>query len=89
MTPEPEVLIILGLALLGTPVIGWWAASREEGQFLSAGRRITLPVFVATLVCTWYGGILGVGEFTWTWGLVNWLALGVFYYVFALLYAWL
>lgn len=89
MTPEPEVLIILGLALLGTPILGWWAASREEGQFLSAGRRITLPVFVATLVCTWYGGILGVGEFTWTWGLVNWLALGAFYYLFAIVYAWL
>lgn len=87
MTPEPEVLMIVGAALLGAPVLGWWAASREEGQFLSAGRRITLPVFVATLVCTWYGGILGVGEFTWTWGLVNWLALGVFYYLFALLYA--
>ena len=31
-------------------------------DYLLAGRRVTLPAFVATLVTTWYGGILGIGE---------------------------
>ena len=32
-------------------------------DYLVAGRRVTLPAFVATLVTTWYGGILGIGEY--------------------------
>ena len=35
----------------------------DEADFLVAGRRLTLPGFVATLVASWYGGILGVGEY--------------------------
>lgn len=48
---------------------------------------LTLPGFVAGLVSTWYGGILGVGEFTWLYGISNWLIFGVPYYVFALVFA--
>ena len=57
-------------------------------EYLVAGRRVTLPAFVATLVATWYGGILGVGEYSWRYGLSNWLVFGVPYYVGALLFAW-
>ncbi len=58
-------------------------------EYLVAGRRVTLPAFVATLVATWYGGILGVGEYSWRYGLSNWLVFGVPYYIGALLFAWL
>ncbi|HET9250661.1 MAG TPA: sodium:solute symporter family protein [Candidatus Eisenbacteria bacterium] len=51
------------------------------------GRRLALPSFVATLVTTWYGGILGVGEFTYRYGISNWLVFGVPYYVGAALFA--
>lgn len=44
-------------------------------------------MFVATLVSTWYGGILGVGEFSYKYGLSNWLVFGVPYYFFALVFA--
>ncbi len=85
---SPLALAIILLCTLGVPLLGWWVSRRNDPeQFLSAGRGLTLPAFVATLVCTWYGGILAVGEYSWTWGLVNWLALGVFYYLFAGLYA--
>ena len=60
--------------------------SREAGDaidFLLAGRSLTLPVFVMTLVSTWYGGILGVGEFSYRYGISNWVIQGVPYYVFA------
>jgi SSS family solute:Na+ symporter len=56
-------------------------------EYLVAGRRVTLPAFVATLVATWYGGILGVGEYSWRHGLANWLVFGVPYYLGALLFA--
>ncbi|NOX37465.1 MAG: sodium:solute symporter family protein [Calditrichaeota bacterium] len=58
-----------------------------EEDFVLAGRSLTLPAFVATLVTTWYGGILGVGEFTYLYGLSNWLVFGFPYYVFALAFA--
>ncbi len=85
---ELPVLTIVLLCAVVVPAAGFFAARRfRSSDFIHAGRRVSLPAFVATLVCTWYGGILGVGEFTWTYGLVNWLALGFFYYVFAAAYA--
>jgi len=59
----------------------------SEEDFIVGSRTLTLPAFVATLVTTWYGGILGVGEFTYLYGLSNWIVFGVPYYVFALLFA--
>jgi SSS family solute:Na+ symporter len=59
----------------------------NEEQFLLSGRSLTLPAFIATLVSTWYGGILGVGEFTWLYGISQWFAMGLPYYLFALLFA--
>src|SRR5689334_25256437 len=56
-------------------------------DYLVAGRRVTLPAFVATLVTTFYGGILGVGEYSWRYGIANWLVFGVPYYIGALLFA--
>jgi solute:Na+ symporter, SSS family len=56
-------------------------------DYLVAGRAVTLPAFVASLVATWYGGILGVGEYSWRHGVSNWLVFGVPYYLGALLFA--
>jgi len=71
-------------------IIGFRAARRKrEGtdDFLLAGRTLTLPLFVATLVSTWYGGILGVGEFSYRYGISSWIVFGVPYYLFALIFA--
>jgi SSS family solute:Na+ symporter len=57
-------------------------------DYMVAGRRVTLPAFVATLVATWYGGILGVGEYSYRYGVSNWLVFGVPYYIGALLFAY-
>lgn len=63
--------------------------SSETAEFLLAGRSLTTPVFVMTLVSTWYGGILGVGEFSYRYGISNWVIQGAPYYVFAALFAFL
>jgi SSS family solute:Na+ symporter len=55
--------------------------------FILDGRTMTLPAFVASLVSTWYGGILGVGEFTYRYGIANWLVFGVPYYLAAFIFA--
>ncbi|HWA83993.1 MAG TPA: hypothetical protein VG820_11185, partial [Fimbriimonadaceae bacterium] len=56
-------------------------------QFLAAGRSLSLPAFVATLVTVWYGGILGIAESVTWFGIGTWLLMGVPYYVFAFVYA--
>lgn len=56
-------------------------------DYVLAGRSLTLPSFVITLVPTFYGGALGIGEFTWRSGLVNWTVMALPYYVFAAIYA--
>jgi SSS family solute:Na+ symporter len=71
-------------------VIGFWAGrkySDEPDDFLLSGRKVGLKLFVLTTVSTWYGGILGVGEFTYRYGLVSWFTQGFPYYIFALLFA--
>ncbi len=73
-------LVYAVLRLFRTPV-------RGETDYLLAGRRLTLPAFVATTVSTWYGGILGVGEYAWTYGVSNWLVFGAPYYLYALVFA--
>jgi SSS family solute:Na+ symporter len=83
-------LAVVGAYLAATFVLGVRASKRTPGadqDFLLAGRSLTLPAFVATLVATWYGGVLGVGEYSYVHGLSNWLVLGAPYYVGALLFA--
>jgi SSS family solute:Na+ symporter len=74
----------------GVVFIGFRASRKSKpggDDFFLAGRTLTLPIFVATLVSTWYGGILGVGEFAYKYGISNWVVFGVPYYVFALVFA--
>ncbi|HYW35555.1 MAG TPA: sodium:solute symporter family protein [Balneolaceae bacterium] len=61
---------------------------QDEKEFLLSGRKMTLPAFVATLVSTWYGGILGVGEYSYQFGISEWLILGFPFYVFSAIFAW-
>lgn len=56
-------------------------------DYLLSGRKIGLFLFVLINVSTWYGGIIGVGEFTYRYGLVSWVTQGLPYYFFAFLFA--
>ncbi len=74
------ILIILGLLRS--------RHSRDsEKEFILSGRRLSLPGFIATLVATWYGGILGIGENTFNFGIQTWVIFGLPYYLFAALFA--
>ncbi|MBI5706036.1 MAG: hypothetical protein HZC36_03490 [Armatimonadetes bacterium] len=80
---------VVGLFLCAILVLGFSARLRDHSvlQYLAAGRQLTLPMFVATLVSTWYGGILGVSESVGYYGTGAWLLIGVPYYFFGGLYA--
>jgi SSS family solute:Na+ symporter len=56
-------------------------------ELLLMGRRLTLPLFVATLVATWYGGIFGVTALTFEKGIYNFITQGVFWYFSYLIFA--
>ena len=61
--------------------------NNNEENFIFAGRKLTIPSFVATLVVTWYGGILEVGRFSYKHGIVTWVIFGFTYYIAALLFS--
>ena len=74
------------ILLLG---LGFYKSSikDDDSDFILAGRKLSLPGFIATLVATWYGGILGVGENTYHYGIQTWFIFAFPYYVFGLLFA--
>jgi len=81
---------LIALYFAAIVYVGFRAGKKSKEttvDFLLAGRTLTLPMFVATLVSTWYGGILGVGEFSYKFGLSNWIVFGVPYYIFAIVFA--
>jgi SSS family solute:Na+ symporter len=88
---SPADLVVVALYIAAVVVIGFLAAGpkQREAEYLLAGRSLTTPVFVMTLVSTWYGGILGVGEFSYRYGISNWVIQGVPYYFFAVVFAFL
>jgi len=84
-----DILIILAF-FASVLFIGFYTGRKTESEaddYLLSGRKLSLFLFVAVNVSTWYGGILGVGEFTYRYGLVSWFTQGFPYYIFALLFA--
>ncbi|MDE2125558.1 MAG: sodium:solute symporter family protein [Armatimonadetes bacterium] len=70
-------LLVAGFGIRRETVRGWLIAENNLGPL----------VFVATLVATWYGAVLGAGEFVYTDGLSAWVVNGLPYYLFGLLFA--
>ena len=81
------ILAAYFIATFGLGIFSFRKHSRSAEYFVLAGRKLTLPAFVATLTATWYGGILGVGEFTYRYGVVNLITQGLFFYFFAAVFA--
>jgi solute:Na+ symporter, SSS family len=83
------LLVTLGSVLYGN-FIKKKTIKNEDDSFLDLllmGRRLTLPMFIGTLVATWYGGIFGVTRIAFEKGLYNFVTQGAFWYVAYLLFA--
>ena len=93
MKPELHVVfhsldwLPLGLYVLFLLVVGFWPRKEDMEGFMIANRSLSIPVFVATLVATWYGSILGAGQFVYDEGVAAWVAQGLPYYAFAIVFA--
>ncbi|MFQ6614400.1 MAG: sodium:solute symporter [Fidelibacterota bacterium] len=87
-SPDWIVLILYIIVLYGSAFYHSRAGRKNLDSFILAGRKLGLPGFIATLVATWYGGILGVGENTFRYGIQTWFIFGLPYYIFAMCFAW-
>jgi SSS family solute:Na+ symporter len=66
------------------------SATKDEANIIDLllmGRQLTLPMFVGTLVATWYGGIFGVTEIAFSKGIFNFVTQGLFWYVAYIVFA--
>jgi SSS family solute:Na+ symporter len=81
--------IIIGVYIIGLFLLGLKFSKKtlDSDEYLLSARRLTLPAFVMTLVTTWYGLILGVGEFVFGYGVVAWVTNGLFWYLVYLFFA--
>ncbi len=81
--------ILIVVYFLAAIYIGFRTGKKDdtEENYLVMGRRLTLPAFVATLVSSFYGGVLGVGEFTYRYGISSWFLNAFPYYVFITIFA--
>jgi len=88
--PLDYALIIAYFVAVMVAGLSWLRRGKTSEDYFLAGRTLTLPAFVATLVSTWYGGILGMGEYAYQSGVSVWVVLAAPYYVFAAIFAiWL
>ena len=87
-----DLLIIAGYFIV-LIIIGFFRNNTEkssQNDYIINGRKLSLPGFIATLVSTWYGAILGIGENTYMYGIQTWFIFAFPYYIFAGAYAiWL
>lgn len=80
-------LVIVAISLGAVLVAGLWKPASGFGEYVIAGRRLSAPAFVMSLVTSWYGGILGVSEYSYSYGLSNWFVFGAPYYLYAVIFA--
>ena len=81
--------LVLGFYLFTLIWIGFKSkeSSNVPTNFILGGRKLGYGSFVATLVTTWYGAILGIGENTYLYGIQTWFIFSFPYYIFAFSYA--
>jgi solute:Na+ symporter, SSS family len=84
-----DFIVIIGFFVI-VILIGFISGRKlglKADDYLLSGRKVGLFLFILTNVSAWYGGILGVGEFTYRYGLLSWFTQGLPYYIFAFLFA--
>tara|TARA_Y100001970_G_scaffold139103_1_gene171111 strand:+ start:1946 stop:3244 length:1299 start_codon:yes stop_codon:yes gene_type:complete len=78
------MIILYFLLILFIGFIQFRNNTEKEYFFLS--RKLTFYSFIASIVTTWYGGILEIGNFSYHNGIVTWIIFGAFYYISAIIF---
>lgn len=86
-TADLIIIILFFASVISIGFIFGRSSKDNAEDYLLSGRKVGLLLFILTNVATWYGGILGVGEFVYRYGVVSWFTQGFPYYIFAFLFA--
>ena len=87
-----DITVFVLILLLTVAAVLYGQSLRKKGgsvmlDYMLMGRRLTLPLFVATLAASWYGGIFGVNEITFNYGIYNFVTQGLFWYAAYIIFA--
>ena len=84
-----DIAVIISYFLVSILIsIFFFRKKQKFIDYILCARRLTLPLFVGSLVSTWYGGILGVGEISYTHGaFYNWITQGLTWYISYFIFA--
>lgn len=82
------LLTILGAFFISRHIVNLTKKEKDTwSSYLLMGRQLTLPFFVITLVSSWYGGNIGATQIAYNYGMHNFIVIGVFWYLGAVLFA--
>jgi len=76
-----------GKFIKGESTTKGYEGTHPADDYIVSNREVGLFAFVAVNVSTWYGGILGIGEYSYRYGISSWFTQGFPYYLFALIFA--
>lgn len=88
-----QIFFLVLILTIAAVVYGNYRKSNQQNEkesyldLILMGRKLSLPLFIATLVATWYGGIFGVTELAYSKGIYNFVTQGVFWYLTYLIFA--
>lgn len=87
-----DITVFVLILILTVAAVLYGQSLRKKGgsvmlDYMLMGRRLTLPLFVATLAASWYGGIFGVNEITFNYGIYNFVTQGLFWYAAYIIFA--
>ena len=87
-----DIAIILAVLLITLLMVVYANLKKPNKKnsvidIMLAGRKLTLPLFVPSLVSTWYGGVLGVSQISFEHGIYNFFTQGVFWYISYIIFA--
>jgi len=74
-------VILTVLTLLYTVLLSRRHNEKSAVDYLLFGRKLTLPLFVTTLVSTWYGDIFGVTQIAFKRGINTIAIYGIGFYI--------
>lgn len=77
--------LVLFIAI--TIFLGRCSAKNNTNDYLLMGKSLSLPLFIATLTSTWYGGIFGVTQIAYEKGIYVFFTQGLFWYIPYLIFA--
>lgn len=88
-----QIFFLILILTIAAVIYGNYRKSNKQNEkesyldLILMGRKLSLPLFIATLVATWYGGIFGVTELAYSKGIYNFVTQGIFWYLTYLIFA--